>query len=274
MVAPTLTPMIGGGLSPRIEVVFAPMPGIDRLSITRRVGDRVMKVRGGQLRSAAGGVALLDREAPFGVPSTYRAELFDASGASLGFTDSASLTLNFDGVVVSSPLEPSLWMQWKPLAVFGEELASKQVGSRFLPSGAARPTWVGGRRASVEGVNLSGATTTLADAALFDSMLGTEEQPRIPVLLFRASPQYRIPPVLFAHVEVTQVNVGARSGRPYTRFDIEGAEVEPPAPGLVEPTLTWSDVAAYYETWSEVAADNESWLSLSRRYDLIGLAGQ
>lgn len=273
MVAPTLTPMIAGPMSPRIEVVFPPMPGVDRLSIYRRAGDRVMKVRGGQLRSAAGGVAVLDREAPFGVPSAYRAEMFDASGTSLGFTDSGTAQLNFSGVVVSSPLEPSLWMNWNPAEGFGAEVVSPAAGARYLPSGAARPTWIGPRRTSPEGLDLSGMVDTWAQSDLFDSMLGTEDVPRIPVLLFRTPRKYRIPPVLFVQVDVVRRNTGAPVGDEFTEFPVTGWEVEPPAPGLVEPSLTWADVAAYYETWDEAAADNESWLALSRRYDLIGLGG-
>jgi hypothetical protein len=264
----------GSHLAPRVEVVATLFEsGAVTATFYRSDGSRTWTVRGGVRRSVAGGVALVDWEAPFGVPVTYRAEQFDAAGLSMGFTDSASIVLNIDEVWVQHVLEPSIAVLWSFTDDAIAALERPAEGSFMQVEGAAVAKWVGSRRTGLTEVNLSGVTETLTDAAVFDSMFGTYEQPRIPILVFRAPPILRLPPTLIAQVRVVRAPMSIATVPDFDVWVLKGTEVEPPAVGLVEATLTWDDLAAAYGSWDEVAAAYSSWLDASRDYSLAGLAG-
>lgn len=275
--APVLTFLPGDAanhLAPRVELV-ATLFAANAVSATfyRSDGSRTWTVRGGVRRSVAGGVALIDWEAPFGVPVSYRAEQFDASGLSVGFTDSASIVLEIDEVWVQHVLEPSIAVLWSFSNDAIDSLERPAEGNFMQVEGAAVAKWVGSRRTGLTDVNLSGVTENLTDAAIFDSMFGTYEQPRVPILVFRAPPVLRLPPTLIAQVQVVRSPLSIATVPDFDVWVLKGTEVEPPAVGLVEATLTWDDLAAAYGTWDEVAAAYSSWLEMSRDYELAGLAG-
>lgn len=275
--APVLTFLSGNAVAhtaPRVELVAREFAA-NAVTATfyRSDGTRTWTVRGGVSRSVAGGVALIDWEAPFGVPVSYRAEQFDSAGLSVGFTDSASIILDIDEVWVQHVLEPQIAVLW---SFSDDALASIERptdGSFMQVEGAAVQKWVGSRRTGVTDVNLSGVTENLADAEIFDSMFGTYEQPRVPILVFRAPPLLRLPPTLIAQVQVVRAPLSIATVPDFDVWVLRGTEVEPPAIGLVEATLTWDDLAAAYSTWDEVAAAYSSWLDASRDYSLAGLAG-
>jgi hypothetical protein len=261
-------------LAPRVELVGTLFPpNAVTATYYRSDGSRTWKVRGGVDRSVAGGVALIDWEAPFGVPVMYRAEMFDENGVSIGFTDSATITLDVSDVWVQHVLEPSIAVLWSFTDRAVAELSRPTPGGFAQVEGAAVQKWVGSRRTGLTGVNLSGVTEDLADAAVFDSMFGTYEQARIPILVFRAPPLLRLPPTFVAQVDVVRQPMSIATVPEFDVWELQGTEVEPPAVGLVEASLTWDDLAAAYSTWDEVAAAYGSWLDASRDYSLAGLAG-
>jgi hypothetical protein len=117
-------------------------------------------------------------------------------------------------------------------------------------------------------------TTSFTDAETLKNMFGTYDTPRIPILCVRTPPQFFIQPTLFLHIpEHTYTPVDAPTGGETVLWSMTGDEVEPPAVGLVEPVLTWDDVAARYAGWGEVAAAYPTWLELSRDYTLAGIGG-
>jgi len=261
-------------VAPRVEILgFLFPPAAVTATYYRSDGSRTWTVRGGVNRSVAGGVAVLDWEAPFGVPVSYRAELFNAAGLSIGFTDSASITVVTDEVWVQHVLEPSIAVRWSFTDRALAELSRPTAGGFAQVEGASVQKWIGSRRTGLVQVNLSGVTENLDDAAVFDSMFGTYEQARVPILVFRAPPVLRLPATFIAQVEVVRQPMSIATVPDFDVWELVGTEVEPPAVGLVEATLTWDDLAAAYDTWDEVAAAYGSWLDASRDYSLAGLAG-
>lgn len=275
--APTLTFLPGNAanhVAPRVEVLARAFnSGADTVVFYRADPTRTWTVRGGVSRSTAGGVALVDWEAPFGVPITYRAEMFDASGASLGFTDSASIILDINEVWIQHVLEPSIALRYNLTNEALQELKHEQSGSFLSIQGAPVATWVGSRRTGLTGVDLSGWTDTFEDAGILASMLGTYEQPRVPIVVVRAPPVYQLPPTFIAVIELARVPFDTHVGGEMNKWSMTASETNPPAVGLVEATLTWDDLAAAYGSWDEVAAAYSSWLDASRDYSLAGLAG-
>jgi hypothetical protein len=258
---------------PRVEVVYDDGISADRLTIYRIIGRRRVKVRGGVNRATSGGVVVLDHEVPFGHPVSYVAHMFDASGTSLGFTDATSVVVDVDDVFIHHPLEPSLWLKYAPLQGAFGEIYMSTVGSLFRPEGQPLPRWIGGVSGGVQGISLNGMTESFADAETLKSMFGTYDTPRVPILCVRTSPQFFMEPTLFLHIpEHTYQPVDAPTGGETVVWSMTGDEVEPPAVGLVEPVLTWDDVAARYSGWGEVAAAYPTWLDLSRDYTLTGIA--
>lgn len=275
--APALTFLPGNAathVAPRVELVAREFAA-NAVTATfyRSDGTRTWTVRGGVSRSVAGGVALIDWEAPFGVPVTYRAEQFDSAGLSIGFTDSASIILDTEEVWIQHCLEPSIAVRYNPTDKALEKLEHGQDGSFLTVLGAPVATWIGSRRTGLENIDLAGWTDTFEQAAILSSMLGTYEQPRVPIVVFRAPPKYQLPPTLVAVIELVRVPFDTPFGGEINKWSMTATETNPPAIGLVEATLTWDDLAAAYSTWDEVAAAYSSWLDASRDYSLAGLAG-
>ncbi|MDV3200016.1 MAG: hypothetical protein Q8889_02785, partial [Candidatus Phytoplasma australasiaticum] len=163
---------------------------------------------------------------------------------SIGFTDSTSITLDVSEVWVHHVLEPSLAVRYNLTDKAAKSLTRGMVGSFLAVQSAPVPTWVGGRRTGLEGVDLAGWTETFADAAVLDSMLGTYEQPRLPIVVVRAPPAYQLPPTFIAVIELTRLPFDTHLGGEWNEWAITATETNPPAVGLVEATLTWDDIAA------------------------------
>src|SRR3546814_8637717 len=90
--APTLTPYTDAAPCPRVEVFFESLhPDTDTVTVYRSAESREYEVRGAVRAATAGALTRIDFECPFNIPVTYRAEMFDAAGLSLGFTDPGTM---------------------------------------------------------------------------------------------------------------------------------------------------------------------------------------
>ncbi|WP_223690134.1 hypothetical protein [Leifsonia poae] len=93
--APTLIVSTDAAPCPRAEVLFTSFAaGTSSVDVYRLAADREYLVRGAVKAAVAGALSRIDFEIPFGVPVQYRAEMFDAAGLSLGFTDTATVTVD------------------------------------------------------------------------------------------------------------------------------------------------------------------------------------
>lgn len=273
MSAPTLTQDVSG--NPWVEVFFDPgdlHADAARITIYRESDNRIWKVRGGV--DIAVGTAALDFEAPLGVSVTYRAEQFDAAGASLGYTETASITLDVEGTWLHNPLEPTLGA---PVEIDEKSLSDvgrPTPGSRTHTEGESVPRRIGGRRRGVEGVPIVLNVDGLDRLRAVEAMLGGYDDSQTAVLCLRTTEPVLWPKTFFFASELL-----AWRDRTY-RFSGDWAqlvgtvdEVKPPYAGLVLPLLTYDDLDAAYDDYDERDAAYATYTEQDRDYTLAGLAG-
>lgn len=274
--APTLTVSTDANPMPRVEVLFSSFAaGTVKVTVYRLAQGREFKVRSAVNAATAGALSRIDFEIPFGVPVTYRAEMFDASGVSLGFTDTATVTMSIPDMWVHNPLNPAGGVKVMFRGSAARELSRPVEGDVFYPQGRRVGVVISGQRRGLQGVVLDIIVDSVADADKFAALVGDYSTTTIPVLCFRlgANDRVRLPRPLFAFVQdPREVDVTYALGGEKIAFEMVGDEVSPPAPALIVPLLTNADLNAYYATNAALKADNLTNLAVNRRYDLAGSA--
>lgn len=262
--------------APFVEVFIDELiPEAAAITVYRLSGGREFLMRGAVRAPTAGAFTRIDFEIPFNVPVTYRAELFDAAGESLGFTDSATTTLLCDDTWMHNPLDPAGGVK----VFFGED--SNWKVTRPTPGVVSRPL---GRRVGVvlseprygvAGLDLVVRTSSDADADAVQAMMGGDGMP--PIVCIRlgvADQRLRLPqPLFLSALSVTEVDMDHRWGGTELAHSFSGDEVDPPIPGLFIPLLTRADLNAFFATRAALNAGGLLRLDLNRRYDLAGTAG-
>lgn len=260
---------------PRIEVKFPALSTGAKAATVYRIADgRTMRVRGGVKVTSLGAVAVVDYEAPNGVPSSYRAEMFADTAAtiSLGFTQTVTATLAFEGTSIHQPLDPSLSVKVDALQGTAETLVRPVTGSSTLPEGSELPTWIGGPRQGLVGVPFVFLTQTLEDADKLQAILGVYGQSQVGVMCIRTPPPMRIPRTFFAgNLDgLTETAINVHAGGEYVKYTFTADEVSPPAAGIVRPPVRRADLDAAYPTR---AARDAAYLSRFYRDSDFSLAG-
>jgi len=273
MAGPTLTENLDG--NPWVEVFHNPAdldPTCTRLRLYRYSEDRVWLVRGGV--DVAPGVAAIDFEVPFQTLATYRAEQFNSSGVSLGFTDTSSITLDVSGTWVHQPLQPLLAAQVELNSTSAPEITRPTPADRIYTEGSFVARHIGRGRQGLVGVSVSfAAFGDQADA--FQTILGTYVTRQVAVLCIRTSDPVRWPRTFFASSDaLTEQDVSVRFGGDWVDFTGKLDEVAPPFSGLVVPLLTYGDLDAAYATYALRDAAYATYTEQDRDYSLAGLADQ
>lgn len=258
--------------NPSVEIFFTNyVADTVRVRLYRYSDGRTWLVRGGV--DIATSVAVRDFEVPSGVTSTYRAEMFNAAGESLGFNEPASVTMPEFGPVVHQPMDPSLYAPVVNLLGTAGTLSRPTPGDIAYTQGATVGRRIGQRRRGLSGVNIEFMTETIADADMVQSMLGTYETEQVAVLCVRTPPPIRLPRTLFVSSDtLEEIETDVHMGGTDVRYKMQGDEVEPPFPGLVKPLLTYGDI----DTFGPYSVQDANWASYSdrdRAYELAGAAG-
>jgi hypothetical protein len=261
----------------RVEVTVTEiLPDATYVDIYRLAEGRSYLVRGGVKVYAVGGVTVVDFEAPFGIPITYRAEMFaDQDGTtSLGFTGSSDAFLDVGTTCVHQPLNPELAVWPTRLQSTAADISRTTPGELVYTEGASVGTWIGQDRRGIEGLTFDFLTRTLDEARTFQAMLGGYGTSSVAVLCIRTPPPMRIPRVFFGTVaELHEVSVDVANGGEAVQFQFVSDEAQPPAPGLVTAILSRDDIDAAYPTREARAAAYLTRLDRDRDYSLAGLAG-
>lgn len=254
-VAPTLT--YKATPLPSVEVYWATLPAsTDTISVYRLAeGERVL-VRNASAVGASGSFAIVDYEAPFGVPLVYSAETFIA-GVSDGTSATATITLDVTDVWLQDPLNLNSAIK---VAVTGgtdytlaqdsfSTLTRATVANKSMVLGRAKPvTQFYGRR-SLEGLTLD----VLADNANFDDFNDLlDVQP----LLVRTPATMRyLPRSLYCTVSAVEEPVDwyLTNGTDLSRFKLTLDEVEGQSLTVFVNLYTYSQYEAKYATYNAAA---------------------
>lgn len=262
--------------APFVEVLIDELiPEAASVTVFRLAAGREFLMRGAVRAPTAGAFTRIDFEIPFNIPVTYRAELFDGAGESLGFTDSATITLFCDDTWMHNPLHPAGGVK----VFFGEDSGWKIT--RPTPGVVSRPL---GRRVGVvlseprfgvTGLDMVVRTSTDEDADAVQAMVGDNGMPPIVCIRLGSRDQrLRLPqPLFLSALSVTEIDMDHRWGGTELAHSFTGDEVDPPIPGLFIALLRAMDINVSYSTAGALNSDHLTALDVNRRYDLAGAAG-
>jgi hypothetical protein len=277
--APILNAFTDADPCPRVEVLFTTFAaGTASVTVHRLAAGREYLVRGAVNAPVAGALSRIDFEVPFGVEAEYRAEMFDSSGASLGFTDPATVTLDVTETWVHNPLDPAgattVWFRKNAL----RDIHRPVEGSRVWPDGRTAAVIVSGQRRGIQDAVLDVIVDSIDQADKLQALFGDRTARTVPVLCFRAgsgdgaSARLRIPRPFFAGVlDPSEQDVDYTSGMgEKIAFAMTGDETDPPTPALIIPLLTRADLNAAFPTRVAFNAFYLTRLAANRDYDKAG----
>ncbi|MBO1739663.1 hypothetical protein [Leifsonia sp. TF02-11] len=271
--APALTASTDASPCPRVLVVFSSLAaGTQTINVYRTAEGRQFRVRGGVNLFAVGGAQVMDFECPFGVPAAYQAEQFDSNGASLGFTDTATVTLSVTRSWIHQPLSPALAVTGKVTMDSANDFVRPAPGSTEWPEGATVGRLISGRRRGLSGTQLNIKLASTSDSDTFAKMFGDYTTDFPSVLCIRTpGPAPRIPRLLFAACTSPHEVVAGINRLIVWQMTVD--EVAPPAPGLILPLLRRKDIDAAFATRAARAAAYATRGARDADYTKAGLAG-
>lgn len=260
--APELTEVsLSNGL-PGVEVYF---PTLDsdavRITVWRLADGTREAVRGMENRTVAGDFVETDWEVPFGVPSTYVAEIFDADGAAVTGAQGV-IQVDCDDVWFQDQVDPELSFK---VSTDAAQLLQGSVDQIVRTRQTSKQFVFGESRPFLQNFGLGGLENIRVE-------LLTETQQQMQALLgmTRVSPiLVRTPPVFASLPRVLSADVPQPSGRPL--FQGRGDafthvwllvmdEVQPISKALLKPLVTWED-------WEEAfPADDFTWEDVELLY--------
>lgn len=263
--------------APFVEVLIDDLvPEADSITVYRLAAGREFQVRGAVRASTVGAFTRIDFEIPFNVPVTYRAEIFDAAGVSMGFTDSATTTLVCADTWMHNPLNPGGGVKVQLLSTAASKLSRPVPGEVSYPLGRRVGVMLSEPRRGLSGAVFDVLTMTNADADLVQDLIGSVSRSLVPVICIRVgsnNPMRVAMPLFLGVSDIPEEDVSVRYGQEATAQRIAGDEVDPPIPGLFIPLLTRADLNAFFSTRSVLNAGGLTRLDINRLYSLAGTAG-
>jgi hypothetical protein len=259
---------------PHVELTLFDLTD-DTVTVTlyRTVKTRTLPVPGQINVYAVGGRNVVDWDAPFNIPITYRAEQFDAVGNSLGFTRPFTTVLPYDGDFVHNVFDPANGV---PVTMAGQAAAALKrpiPTDTYWASGSGVGVGISGQRRGLTDVDVSFLTFDLTTADKVQGMFGDPYvSPTVPpVLCIRTGRNMRLPQPFYALVtDPTEVPLDLGAGGELIRWECTATEVARPAPTLVAPVLTYEDIDDAYATYELMDAAYETYLERDRDYSLLG----
>ncbi|QPE05315.1 hypothetical protein IT882_04400 [Microbacterium schleiferi] len=257
---------------PRVEVLIDDLDeDVATITLYRVAEGRTWRARGAVSASVSTGFQVVDVEAPFQTEMQYRAEMFDVDGISLGYTPTATVTLDVATTWVHNPLDPWNAVEIDLADSSGKALTRPVNGQRYYPEQRPLAVFITGRRLGLQGVELFMSTDSASIATKFESMIGGYENQSVPVLCVRTPPLIDIPRTFFAGVlSPKAVPVNVHLGGTLRRWELVADEAEPPFPGIIVPLLTRDDIDAAFDTRDEMDAAYATRLDIDRDFSKAG----
>ena len=231
------------------------MPTTQTMTVTAITPEATYPVRGGERAYAAGGLQLVDAEVPFGVPVSYRGQMFDRAGVDLGFTDASDVQIDIDPstVVLSDPLAPATAVQVSALSSFGRSKARRRQGNTYRVG--SRTFGLYAPLGLYEKLSLGVEVQDLGASDLLEEVLEA-----MPVLV-RSMPPVRLPRQLYVAIEAPEVqDVDVQYGGGWSKYPLEAAQVSRTVTDVVIPIVTWQAYLDAFGTWSQFNAAYATWL--------------
>ena len=244
MFEPVLTPTMHP--SPQVRVDFDSLHASTARITVHRSKSVSATVRDAEDAYAAGGFTIVDYEVPLGVHVGYWAEMFDASGNSLGLTGTTETILYGEQGYgwFSNPLSPGDALEVVLDAQFGESLSRSRpmqlhrVGNSTIA--------LMGSIGLLEGVNLTCKTYRIEDADRLSKILASS------LILVRTTPRIRIPSALYvAASQFAEVEQDVQFGGEWIVWPLQGDEVTPSTISAAAPAYPYQTYMDAFATYAE-----------------------
>lgn len=242
--APQLTPIDDDAPCPRVQLIVAEfLPGTATVTMHRLTSDGDAVVPGVNRVSGLGGLIRYDYYAPFGVPVTYQAEMFDANGASLGYSIAGTVTLNVTDAVITSPTDPRKSVRVEMGAAAGSTLTNPVTAQVHEIDG--RRILIAEADYGLDGVPLSFWTDTLQQyRAVLDVFRSANS-----LVVFRIPPPMEVPRTLYVFGVPTRTETNLPMGIEEFGWELQGTEVTPPTTQVVIALVTYARFRNYFPTY-------------------------
>lgn len=278
--APTLTGHIDPNPTPRVDVIFTHLdPGAVTITVYRQATQRQMPVRGGINLAVAGGAAVVDLDAPSGVPLIYVAQMFDIDGIFIGTTGTAQITLAAPDTWVQNPFNPAGATTVRVGIDTGQQVTAGVTLTAVYPTGRRSGIGIGGQRYGIPNVPLKLYADTVEQSQALDAMFGTVNGdlglPPFLVVRFSAKLARRLQlpqPLIVGVPAPTRTLINAAGGGTVVGWDVSGPELDPPAPGLAQAVYSRDDMDAAFATRNLRDAAYLSRLAMDTDYNHSGTA--
>lgn len=260
------------GAIPAVEVLVSALPaGAVRVTLYRHADGITMPVRGAVNAATAGQLTRVDYEAPLGVPVTYWAEAFNATGVSIGATPQQVITLDDSSAWLHNPLDPRGAVKVGLRPSTGRAINRPLSGS-VIDSNTRVGVITTGGRSGIRDLDLDVIVNGGGDADRVQTMLGRGAEPLPPILCLRveSGSRRRLPRPFFIAPDWVENDLTHFYGGDAIAFEGAVHEAEPPALGLFTPLLTLGDLKRAYSTLGAIQTDaqNQTLGHVNRRYDL------
>lgn len=270
--APTVVMAPSGSPVPHAQITFTTVdPAAITATVYRNTGGRVYRVRRGIDVAAAGGFSLIDDEAPFIGTMTYNAEMFNATGAPIGYTDpSPAVSLNYSGTIIHNPVDSSRNAKVTILDGTADRLMRPYRGDFAHPILRHNPVWIGRGRGGLTGIPLALMTTGVETDAL-RAVFGEYEDTQGAVVCYRSSVDTGLPGTLFLVVPEPEYRHLVNDPDKATVWAMVGTETSPPVESIGYAPLSYGDLEASFTTYSTLEAYKGTYRGLESAYELIGV---
>lgn len=240
------TPYTDDAPAARVVVNLTAVPaGTVKAQLHRRYDDVDSIVPGADGIQATSGFVRTDYYAPLGVPVTYQAELFDTNGASLGFSPSATTTLDVpdSSAWLSSPTDPSLVVRVE---------MDDEAGSSLTRDIVSTVHQIGGRKILIAeddygltNVPMSFWVDDLDDARTVDAIV----RDGLGLMVFRVAPPMEIPRIMYAIGIPSRQEVNLPAGVEDTYFDLTVEEGSSPSTVILVAVLTYGRYTSNFASY-------------------------
>lgn len=246
-------------IPPSVHIVFESLElptGTHTLNLFRTIAGVETPVREGVGAFADGGWVGDDWEVPPGVTVSYRAEAFDSSGVSLGFTVSQSCDVGFEGAGVgwiSDPLDSTSAIRVVLARSAGQSPSRPMLGNLYQVG--LRTVALVSRQSLVTDLNMDFFTYTEADRDAVQALLNHTGG----LILIRTPPPMMVPRMLYCWaVNCSPAEYNLAGGVQKVRWANQVSEISAPVGNLFVttvtyqtymdafPTATYGDVMAVY----------------------------
>jgi hypothetical protein len=233
------------------------------VTLYRTADGVILPVRTAVRLSAVGGFTAFDAEAPQGIPVTYQAMQYDASGNQLGYTGTINgliPALEPSFAWLSDPLDETSAIQIVMTDTAGAQPKRTVPGSVYTIGSSA--VALAGQQTPLTGTDMGFYTLSADDDVAVQALIKQTNG----LVLIRTMPGFGvlIPRALYCFAGAANPTYLDGQG---SVWDNSVSEVSPTSQPTTKSSASWTDITDTFATWDDVKTAFATWLDLEQAFD-------